>query len=675
MSYIIGVDAGGTKTSAISYCENGIKKNKTTKGPGNVTVNFNGAMAEIQRAIQDIINIENTQPESIVVGIAGVTESLKVKVYDTLKHQYQCDVFIESDYALAYHSVFDKNGILIVAGTGVVMLGKHNGQEIKLGGWGHILGDEGSGYEIVIRSLKRAIAYLEEFEKVPHVIALLMKEMECSSFDEMKQYVYAHEKSTIASYAPIIINQAKNGDSFAFEITKETVDFLVNKCSILLTRLNVTDKIPLATMGGVLNEESYVRELFIKEINMKGLPVQLYNLSEPNRGAVYFYKDKLIKDKKYAVGLMSGTSLDGIDTALCEVSGINDKTKIRLIDFESYPFPSDVLDELKSIVKGEKVLISSISRLNAQLGSIFSDAVIDICNKNKIETHQLKFIASHGQTIFHEASSHEDVKSTLQIGEASIIAFQTKATVISNFRFKDIAAGGEGAPLVPKTELILYSDYKDSVLLNVGGISNITYIPSSDSASILGYDTGPGNMMIDEAMTYLYKKPYDKDGEVASRGKIIKELFYKLMDHWFIHQSPPKSTGRDEFGQSYTLRLIREYKSYPPEDIVCTFTFFTAKSIVKHVLDINDNQGPVKQLIIGGGGSYNKKLVAFLSEELQQVDIKVLRQEQIGCSSEAKEAIAFVVLGNQALHRQPGNVPSVTGAKQEVICGSVTWPN
>lgn len=675
MKYVIGVDAGGTKTSAISYNENGVKQHAIVTGPGNVTVNFNGALNQITKAIDNIIDVEVEQPLGIAVGIAGITDNLKEKVQQILNDKYEVNIMIESDYVLAYHSVFENEGILVVAGTGVVLLGKHNGKTKKLGGWGHLLGDEGSGYELVIRSIKKSIPQYEAFETVPHAINLLMKEMNCKNINEVKSYIYSHEKSDVAKFAPIIITEGQKGDEFALKIVDEIVEILIEKLKLLIRNLGVTKEIPVATMGGILSEESFVRIKFVERISSENLPVQLYSLSEPNRGVMRLFIDDIINSKRYAVGLMSGTSLDGVDAALCEIDGVNNETQIKLVDFQSYPLPKKIINDMKQLIRGEKVYVSTVSSLNVELGELFGEAVINICRENNIDTERLSFIASHGQTVFHEANKDKKVRSTLQLGEPSVIAYMTNAKVISNFRAKDIAASGEGAPLIPKTELILYRDYKDSILLNVGGISNITYLPSDPSLPVKGYDTGPGNMMIDEAMTYFFGKSYDKDGETAKSGKVIPKLIDELLNHWFIHQLPPKSTGRDEFGQLFTLDIIERYKNERPNDVVYTLTLFTAKAVAKHVLDIHESTAPVKQLIIGGGGAYNKTLVSLLEDELMDANIKVIRQEDLGFSSAAKEAIGFVVLGNQTLHKQPGNVPSVTGADREVICGSITWPN
>ena len=380
---------------------------------------------------------------------------------------------------------------------------------------------------------------------------------------------------------------------------------------------------------------------------------------------------------KYAIGLMSGTSLDAIDVALCEVSGVDLNTDLKLIDFCSYNYNEKLLSKVQKVVSGDPLFVSDISALNVELGYEYADAVKKICDKNDINLKNLFFIASHGQTVFHEATGNErTVRSTLQLGDPAIIAYETGVKTISNFRAKDMAASGEGAPLVPKSELILYKDNYSKVLLNIGGISNITYIPKEKiEDEIIGYDTGPGNMMINESVNHFYNIDYDDAGKLASKGKVIQPLLDELMNHWFISKKPPKSTGRDEFGKDYTHSLIKKYKKEENKDIIHTFTAFTAHSIAKHVKDIVDNGKEVERLIVSGGGVHNNTLLSLLKNVLLDDSIKVMTQEDIGYSSDAKEAIAFVVLANQTIYNRPGNIPSVTGAKKQVVLGSITYPS
>ncbi|WP_024613354.1 anhydro-N-acetylmuramic acid kinase AnmK [Clostridium sp. Ade.TY] len=374
-----------------------------------------------------------------------------------------------------------------------------------------------------------------------------------------------------------------------------------------------------------------------------------------------------------AVGLMSGTSLDGIDAALVEIKGSGINTKVDLLEFETFKIPSEIKNEIKKACLEDKSSVDLICSLNFKLGNLFADAVIDILNRANIDIEQLDYIASHGQTIYHIPKDREGlVKSTLQIGEASVIAYKTNTLVISNFRVMDMAANGEGAPLVPYTEYILYSEKEKGIALqNIGGIGNVTVLPESNLIDdIFAFDTGPGNMAIDEACNILFGIPYDKDGKIASSGVVNDEMLNELMKMKYIHEKPPKTTGREDFGQRFVEKVIDKYSELKSEDIIATLTMFTAKSISYNYKKFIIPNNKLEKVIIAGGGAHNKTLIKFIKEELE--GIEVLIQEDLGFSSDAKEAIAFAVLGNETLNNNFSNVPSATGANEKVILGQIT---
>lgn len=374
-----------------------------------------------------------------------------------------------------------------------------------------------------------------------------------------------------------------------------------------------------------------------------------------------------------AVGLMSGTSLDGIDAALVEIKGSGINTKVNLLEFETFKIPTEIKNEIKKACLEDKSSVDLICSLNFKLGNLFADSVIDILNKANIDIEQLDYIASHGQTIYHIPKDREGlVKSTLQIGEASVIAYKTNTLVVSNFRVMDMAANGEGAPLVPYTEYILYSEKEKGIALqNIGGIGNVTVLPESNLIDdIFAFDTGPGNMAIDEACNILFGIPYDKDGKIASSGVVNDEMLNELMKMKYIHEKPPKTTGREDFGQRFVEKIIHKYSELKSEDIVATLTMFTAKSISYNYKKFIIPNNKLEKVIIAGGGAHNKTLIKFIKEELNDVD--VLIQEDLGFSSDAKEAIAFAVLGNETLNNNFSNVPSATGANEKVILGQIT---
>lgn len=375
----------------------------------------------------------------------------------------------------------------------------------------------------------------------------------------------------------------------------------------------------------------------------------------------------------YSIGLMSGTSLDGVDAVLVDIEGTGLDTKVEVVAFNTYEIPSEIKEEIKKACLVSESSSALICSLNFKLGYLFSNAVKNICKEANINTEDIEFVATHGQTIYHIPKSIDNyIPSTLQIGEPAVIALENNVKVISNFRTMDIAAGGEGAPLVPYSEFILYGGRgEDIALQNIGGIGNVTVIPGEkDMRKVYAFDTGPGNMMIDEACQRLFGVKYDKGGEIASRGKINKAMLDKLMSHPYISAVPPKSTGREDFGEDYVISLLDEYSELAKEDIIATLTAFTAESIVdsykKHVIPkVN-----LKKVIIGGGGAHNKTLLNFIQKGLD--GIQVLTQEDVGYSSDAKEAIAFAILGNETLHGNPSNMPSATGAKEHVILGNIT---
>ena len=371
-----------------------------------------------------------------------------------------------------------------------------------------------------------------------------------------------------------------------------------------------------------------------------------------------------------AVGLMSGTSLDGVDTVLCEISGQDESTKVKQLYFKTYDIPESLRTKIRKCCSRELIPVDLICSLNFELGYLFADSVKSLCKDANVKLEDLSFIASHGQTIFHIPKPYDDyVPSTLQIGEAAIIANECKTKVISNFRVMDMAVGGEGAPLVPYSETLLYSEEDQAVALqNIGGIGNVTVLPKKgDTKKVIAFDTGPGNMMIDEAVRTFYGKKYDTDGYYARQGNLISSLAAELKEHPYFNLEIPKTTGREMFGEHFTKSILEKYHSCEPNDLIHTFTWFTAYSIAYHYKKYLISEYGLKKCIIGGGGAYNSYLLELIRNEIPEVT--VMTQEEHGFSSEAKEALAFVILGNQTYHRSPSNVPSATGAKKSVILG------
>ena len=376
-----------------------------------------------------------------------------------------------------------------------------------------------------------------------------------------------------------------------------------------------------------------------------------------------------------AVGLMSGTSLDGVDVVLCDIVGKDEDTQVKQLNFKTYEIPECLRDKIRKCCSRELIPVELICSLNFELGQLFAGTVKKLCEESSVSLDDIAFIASHGQTIFHIPKAFSDyIPSTLQIGEAAIIANECKSIVISNFRVMDMAVGGEGAPLVPYSEYVLYADESQTVALqNIGGIGNVTFLhKKGDFSKVIAFDTGPGNMMIDAAVQKLYGEKFDKNGEYASKGELIFPLAEELKKHPYFALDIPKTTGRELFGEHYTYALLEKYQDYNKNDIIFTLTWFTAYSITYHYKKYFIHQYNLDKCIIAGGGAYNKCLINLIKRELPEMEILV--QEDLGYSSEAKEAIAFVMLGNQTYHRRPSNVPSATGASKSVILGQITYP-
>ncbi len=379
----------------------------------------------------------------------------------------------------------------------------------------------------------------------------------------------------------------------------------------------------------------------------------------------------------YIAGVMSGTSLDGIDVALVRIEGSGVASKVKPIHFTTVPFCNDMKNEIQQALSIENSNVQLICSLNFKLGLCFAGAVKEVCKEAKFPLGQLDVIGSHGQTIYHQPKQDGTmIPSTLQIGEPAVIAYETKTTVISNFRTMDMAAGGQGAPLVPYSEIILYRHQtKNRLLQNIGGISNVTVIPSQLSdKSVIAFDTGPGNMVMDEVCQRLFQLPYDQNGKVAKQGVVVEEILTYCMSHPFLKMNPPKSTGREQFGEEFVSELLKRFEKHSKENILTTVTMFTASSIVYHYKEFILPYYEIDEVVLGGGGSYNDTLVEMIRHGLKEEKCTLFLQEDIGYSSEAKEAIAFAILANETYHRNPSNVPSATGAMQSVVLGNITFP-
>ena len=313
--------------------------------------------------------------------------------------------------------------------------------------------------------------------------------------------------------------------------------------------------------------------------------------------------------------------------------------------------------------------------MNFLLGELFGDAVVEACRRASIDPGSLELIGSHGQTIFHEATAvkvHERmIASTMQIGEPAIIAARTGVPVVADFRPADMAAGGQGAPLVPYVDYLLYRNADlGRVALNIGGIANITAIPAAGGPEqVIAFDTGPGNMIIDALVSQISRgtQTYDEDGKMAAKGEVSQEMLAELMDDPFLYRRPPKSCGREQYGAEFVTRLLSDGLEAP--DVVATATAFTAASIAEAVARFVAPKMRTDELIVSGGGVRNPQILSRLETLLP--DTKVRKSNEFGIDSDAKEAIAFAMLAYETWHGRPANLPSATGAKGPAILGKI----
>lgn len=684
MSYIIGIDAGGTKTKAIAYSTNGEVLCQKITGHGNLSVNFEEGIHHIDESIELIQKeLNNEKLKKLTIGIAGLPFNQKKEVEEYFTHKYSTPTEILTDYELAYKASFGNgDGVLAIAGTGSLLYGKHNGQEQKLSGWGHLLGDDVSGYGIVIHALKKVISNYEATGKISSLMTIVPGYEENQSIEVIKSFIYKNQKSEIAAVAPKVLELVEAGNEDALQVVNMLADRLVDYIGTMIKRLECDSSLKIVLMGGLMDEQSYIYQRVVQKLIQMDSIESISKVSEPCEAVLYSDAkkrkpqtyDNYNNNGRLGIGLMSGTSLDGIDVALCRISGVEETTQVELVDFLTTNYSSEIHKKLVKMLTEEKVTLEDVCTINFELSDEYVRAVKEICNKNDVSLSTIDLIASHGQTLYHETQGQKRL-STLQLGNPAVIAYETGIKVVSDFRSKDVAAHGQGAPLVPKTEQLLYQDESPKVLLNIGGIANLTYLPKgSSNQPVVGFDTGPGNMMINEAMEHYYGRAYDKNGEKARSGKIVDALLDELMSHDYVKGRPPKSTGREQFGVAYTQRLLEKYDSYEANDIIRTLTEFTAKSIAESVIDLAKTV-EIESMIAGGGGAYNNMLMDRIKYYLNDQTIDVYTQEEMGQSSDAKEAIAFVILANQTLENKYGNIPEVTGAKEEVVLGSITYPN
>ncbi len=362
-------------------------------------------------------------------------------------------------------------------------------------------------------------------------------------------------------------------------------------------------------------------------------------------------------------GIMSGTSLDGIDVAIIDIAC----TKVTTVAHASVSYPAAVRGRLLAISNAD-CHIAELSQLNFKLGELYAKAVAHICRRHSIPLDSIELIGSHGQTIYHKGRGASP--NTLQIGEASVIAERLGIPVVSDFRTRDIAAGGQGAPLVPLVDHMLFrSATKNRVALNIGGIANITILPKNAAPEqVVAFDTGPGNMVIDQLVFEFTKgkEAYDKNGAIAAESYLNRALLNKLLKDPYYSAPPPKTAGREQYGREFVAKLCAT--GLPIPDLISTATVLTAAAIATGIEKFAPD---TTEVIASGGGVHNRQLMVQIEAFLPTC--RVTTSAEFGVDPDAKEAIAFAVLAHRTWRRQPGNLPSATGATHPVVLGKVTY--
>ena len=382
-----------------------------------------------------------------------------------------------------------------------------------------------------------------------------------------------------------------------------------------------------------------------------------------------------LKRPRRVAGLMSGTSADGIDVAIVDFSrGL----KPTVLALATYPYAAAVRRRLLEIAHAENVAIDDLVRMDFLLGELFAEAVVDVAGDSGVDIDSIDLIGSHGHTVRHLPEPARfcgrSVAGTMQIAQAAVIAERTGVTVVSDFRPRDIAAGGQGAPLVPLTDWLMLADKElTRAVQNIGGIANVTYLPAGgDADRIIAFDTGPGNMIIDHLTLAITggRKRFDRGGRIAASGAVHRQTLRRLMRNAYLRRSPPKTTGRELFGRSFADKLLQRARAdgLSDADIVATATCFTAASIADAYRSCLPKMPD--EMILCGGGAKNATLVEMLAGQLGGVRIRTT--DELDVNADAKEAVSFAMLASLTIDSLPGNAPAATGAARPVILGNIT---
>ncbi len=378
-------------------------------------------------------------------------------------------------------------------------------------------------------------------------------------------------------------------------------------------------------------------------------------------------------------GVMSGTSADGIDVAVVRIVPVKGQPKLALLAQEGFRYPAALRSAVLAAMNAKTTSTAELARLNWRLGIAYADAV-----KATVAKHGMKLdlVGCHGQTLYHQARTAsyagKSFACTWQLGEAAVIAAETGVPVVSNFRTADMAAGGQGAPLVSMLDRVFFADQKRGrVLQNIGGIGNLTAIRAGGVGEAIAFDTGPGNMVMDALAQKLFDRTYDRNGAIAARGSVLTAVVDEMLRDPYFKLKPPKTTGREEFGREYSAKFLAACKraSRKPEDALATATALTAESIVRGFerFVFPSMKGAPIDYVVSGGGARNATLMKMLAARVGPLGCKLTTTEEFGLPAEAKEAAAFALMAWLTWHHLPGNVPAATGAKRPAILGQIAY--
>jgi len=391
--------------------------------------------------------------------------------------------------------------------------------------------------------------------------------------------------------------------------------------------------------------------------------------------------NSLQQNKRTVLGLMSGTSCDGLDVALLEIQGSGLQTRFRLLAGKNYSYEPQRRQALLKFLSLTENNARILSQLNFYLARIWAEIIALFLKEHKLSAQDVDVIGSHGQTIWHQPQAEyfidRPLRSTLQLGDPSVLAQLTGIPVIGDFRVADMALGGQGAPLIPYFDWLFFSAFKENILaVNIGGISNVTFV-AADGAfdKVQAFDCGPGNMLLDQVTQHFFNVAYDAQGRLARQGAFSQKLFDSLLKHDpFLKQTPPKSTGREQYGKDFMDVVLKKSKQFKlsPHDILHTLTRYTAYGIYENYRLFVAPRHKVQKVAVGGGGSRNIFLMVMLQEYFKEAVVQSTQSYDL--DDDFKEAIGFAILANETLHGRPSNVPQATGASRPAVLGKICIP-